>query len=211
MTAAETQVQPASSGRFPAFRAIGVAIAGVALGLFIAGGVLLIFMTQFLDYHLVTIQSESMEPTLKKGDLVFTRPVSMSAVDEDDIILFNEANTGVPFVHRVRTIAEFEQVLTDGETGEELDRRSTFEFSTRGDANSVTDSTAVTQENFRGRMVLSVPTGSWLGEDTSLQRLMTMLAIGLGVLWIIWEVGSRVVKRRQDAAAQDMTIGGDSQ
>lgn len=211
MTAADTQLQPGSASRFPAIRAAGAAIAGITLGLFIAAGVLLIFMTQFLDYHLITIQSESMEPALNKGDLVFTRPVSMSAVDEGDIILFNEANTGVPFVHRVRTIAEFEQVLTDGETGEELDRRSTFEFRTRGDANDVTDATAVTEENFRGRVLVSIPTGAWLGEDTSLQRLMTMLAIGLGILWIIWEIGSRVLKRRQDAAANNAVIGDESQ
>lgn len=209
MTAADTQLPPQTAGRLPAFRAVGVAIAGIVLGLFIAAGVLLIFMTQFLGYHLVTIQSESMEPTLQKGDLVFTRPVSMGDVNEGDIILFNEANTGVPFVHRVRTIAEFEQVLTDGDTGAELDRRSTYEFRTRGDANDVTDSTAVTDENFRGRMVTSLPTGAWFGEDTSLQRLMTMLAIGLGVLWVIWEIGSRVVKRRQDAAAREYTIGDD--
>lgn len=181
----------------PALKVTVTALGGIALGLFIAAGVLLIVVTQFLDYHLVAIQSDSMEPSYSKGDLVFTRPAAMADIDQGDVVLFNETNTGIPFVHRVVAIQEYRQDLRDGNTGELMETHSEFVLRTRGDANENADSNSVNSDNYRGLVIASVPTGAWFGSDVSIGMILTFVAVGLAACWIAWEAISRIVRGRR--------------
>jgi len=191
----------ASSSRriAPVIKVTLTAFAGIFLGLFIAAGILLIVVTQFLDYHLIALQSDSMEPTYSRGDIVFTQPASMGEVDQGDVILFNEANTGIPFVHRVVAIQEYRQDLRDGNTGELMETHSEYVFRTRGDANENADGGSVNRDNYRGKVIASIPTGAWFGGDVSISVILTMVAAGIGVCWVAWEVASRLVRRRNRA------------
>lgn len=139
-----------------------------------------------------------MEPALSPGDIVITQPASMGDVEEGDMVLYQEANTGVPFVHRVETIQEYRQNMVDGETGEALGTQSDYRFSTRGDANQQPDSAPVTEENYEGMALLTLPT-SVFGENASPQALLTGLAVLLLGCWAVYE-GFRFVTTRRKGA-----------
>lgn len=195
---------PSTRGFASVLKVAAVGLAGASLGLFIAAGVVLLLMTQLFNYHVVTIRSDSMEPAYSRGDVVLTQPVSMGKVSQGDVILFNEANTGVPFVHRVVAVQEYRQNLRDGTSGQLLETRSEFQFLTRGDANEQADGGTVSEAQYRGRVAASLPTGAWFGGNISVGTMLTVLAAVLGLAWIAWEVTARISRRR----ARDHGQGG---
>lgn len=95
-----------------------------------------------------SIESESMEPTLSVGDLVFWHPTTIDEVEEGDIIVFSSgAREDELIIHRVVEINETAR-------GREL--------ITQGDANPETDQERgeppVREENFLGR---PISLGGW--------------------------------------------------
>jgi signal peptidase len=169
------------------------AVAGIVFGLLLATGILLVVITQFLDFHLVTIASGSMEPRLEKGDIVLTRPISLKDIDEGDIIYFNDVETGAPFVHRVLVIHETRTILRDGETKEVISERSQYGFVTKGDANANPDNGEVTNDEYRGRVWLTIPT---FGAASTGLPLPAILLFAAGLFGFIW-LGTEYLARRK--------------
>ena len=85
------------------------------------------------------VVSESMDPTIKAGDLIICQKIDASEIKEGDVIsFFDPAGNGTSVVtHRVN------KVTVDGETGE-------LSFRTQGDNNNLEDRMSVPAENLIG-------------------------------------------------------------
>ncbi|MFQ6136331.1 MAG: signal peptidase I [Candidatus Hydrothermarchaeales archaeon] len=122
----------------------------IAIGLILA-----VFMNQGLGYALGTqkpvmaVVSNSMAPTFYKGDLVIVRGIDPDQLLRGDIIVYQNPAKGIPIVHRVVKIEDYEGSLL---------------FYTKGDHNFYTDqdprsgiSTPVKGEWINGRVIFIIP------------------------------------------------------
>ncbi|MFN0095454.1 MAG: signal peptidase I [Dehalococcoidia bacterium] len=180
---------PQSTGRV-ILTAIGGTLFGLALGLAIVAAL----ATRFFNYHILTVESGSMAPTLKKGDIVVIRPNGIDKVKSGDIIYFAEANTGVPFVHRALGIGTIVLEVHDKDTDAIVGERKQYQITTKGDANAEKDGSTVGIENYRGQYWFRVPTGGILGGGVNPSWLLLGLAAIIGVGWAAWEASSRRAK-----------------
>lgn len=89
------------------------------------------------------VQSDSMAPTIRRGDVVFVRAVSFDALQEGDVISAQFPQGDGVFTHRILQIDTQNRQVT-----------------TRGDANMSNDPEATTAERIIGKVWFSVP---WLG------------------------------------------------
>jgi signal peptidase I len=188
-------------------RRAAAAVAGGLFGVVMAAVLVAPIAVLFLDYSVVTLQSGSMQPTYSKGDIVVVRPESMSKLKEGDIIQFTEQNTGVPFIHRVVGVNSVTQELRDGETDELLGRRTEYRVVTKGDANPFNDQNSTTAENYRGEVWFSLPTAAVFGSSFTPTMGLVAFAALIGVAWVAWEVGTRVLRR--GAAGEASSAPGD--
>ncbi|MDX1600562.1 MAG: signal peptidase I [Anaerolineales bacterium] len=90
------------------------------------------------------ITGSSMTPTLRTGDIVFTREVNIDDVQVGDMVRFRTANASV--IHRV-----IEKQRVNG----------TPELITRGDANNVEDP-PITADQLQGEVILTIPKLGWV-------------------------------------------------
>ncbi len=90
---------------------------------------------------LLAVESESMEPTLYRGDLVVVRSVIPENLQIGDIIIFQSSMSDVPVVHRIVGI---------GYSGGEL------QFTTKGDNNPTVDPYLVPASDVLAKVVGSV-------------------------------------------------------
>lgn len=153
--------------------------------IYLAIGVALAFMLNWglgvamsTDYPVVTVESDSMEPVLYPGDIVFVR--SVDEYEPGDVIVFDGWKP-TPIIHRVvsvshRTEDGFEVSAWDGfdeiteeemmeyhEEAEDVDSL----YVTKGDNNPTCDQcqgTAefVTPDDIHGRKVFRVPYLGWI-------------------------------------------------
>ncbi|MFX1563890.1 MAG: signal peptidase I, partial [Promethearchaeota archaeon] len=107
------------------------------------------------------VESDSMEPTLYRGDLVIVRAVDPATLEVGDIIIFNVSVIDVPVVHR---IIEIEQV------------GGTLRFYTKGDNNPIADSwSPITENSIIAKVIGTV---RYLG-------FISLLILVPGVIYII--------------------------
>jgi signal peptidase len=81
----------------------------------------------------------SMEPTLRQGDIVFTRSVALESLGPGDVIRFDEG--GVPVLHRILEVRQTAAGLS---------------FITQGDNNPYPDA-PVAAASVEGEVVLTIP------------------------------------------------------
>ena len=104
----------------------------------------LVIIAPFVGWHMDSVLSGSMEPTIPVGSMVISGPVSASDIHVDDIIVYREDNTEV--CHRVIAVEE----------------GTSLRFTTKGDANRAPDSKPVTPEQVTGRHVATIPLAGYL-------------------------------------------------
>jgi signal peptidase len=90
---------------------------------------------------LLAVESESMEPTLYRGDLVIVRSVPPESLEVGDIIIFQSSMSDIPVVHRIVDI---------GFSDEEL------QFTTKGDHNPTIDPYLVPASDVLAKVVGSI-------------------------------------------------------
>ncbi len=106
------------------------------------------------DKPVMAVVSNSMVPTLNKGDLVIVKGTETGDIKVGDIIVYHNPFQGIAVVHRVVDIKEENGVLT---------------FYTKGDnnvTNRLTDQEAgiappITEHYIMGRVVLTIPKLGW--------------------------------------------------
>ena len=127
-----------------------------------------------LEYKFYIVLSESMEPTINKGDLVI---VKKQEIREGDIISFKGINTDTKTTHRVIKL---------------LDTRPTS-YTTKGDNNVALDPYPVVQEKVEGTVICNIP---YVGDLISIvkERWLIVIIVILVAIVIKIKINKRGVK-----------------
>ena len=122
----------------------------------------------FLDVGVFIARSGSMAPAIRAGDVVVSRPVPVGSIAQDDVVTFRDPSRGGRLVtHRVTSVAS---------AGDE--RRLT----TKGDANTTTETWQRAADERVGRMLLRVPAlGRVLAFAPAGRVAFGLAAVGLGL------------------------------
>lgn len=188
-------------GETPPARAGGHRLLGAVLdvvaGLAVAAALVAIVATQFMGYRILGIASDSMLPALARGDLIVSRPVAITSVEHDDIIVFEEGQqTKLLVAHRVVNIIKVNTNITDSKTGAKHTEESRI-FRTKGDANPVVDAQPVDAAAFRGLLMAQLPGAGGLLGSATIQQGLVALALVAGLAWLGYELLARGRRRSQ--------------
>ena len=125
----------------------------------------------FLGYRIYNVVSESMEPALPVGSIIYSKTVEPSGLEEGDIIVFN--NNGMTVTHRV--------VRNDTDAKELI---------TKGDANPQEDPTPVRYGSVIGKAGLHIPyMGGFFEFFTSLKGKIYLMGV-LVASFVLMIIGS---------------------
>ena len=168
-----------------------VALLGIAgsvtLGLVVGLLFVAALATQFLGYRIATIQSYSMEPSLRRGDLVLVRPTDIKDAEVGDIVMFEEGrNVKILVAHRVDGVFNITTNITDGQTGDTEAHESKV-LRTKGDANDQPDSEYVGSDRFQGELLLTVPNVGLIADRLPLQKALLFVTALSAVAWTAYE------------------------
>jgi signal peptidase len=101
-----------------------------------------IYVAPHMNWHVNAVLTGSMEPTIKVGSLIISRPIEPEEVEVGDIIIFHPVSVGENLItHRVIS----------------KDRSFSIFFETKGDANDVPDPFAVPAQNLEGKVIFHAP------------------------------------------------------
>ena len=135
-------------------------IAGVGV---LAGGI----GFRFADFHIQTVMSGSMRPTVSPGDLAITSGVPIGSLGVGDVVVFIPPNETQPVLHRIAS-------------------RDGVVITTKGDANSIADPWRITLQGATAyRLVFVVPFLGWLTELRSAALIGAGLIVALLILFEI--------------------------
>lgn len=135
--------------------ALFAAVVVSALGLWVVT-----HLAPVAGYGLFAVRSGSMTPALEVGDLVVTRLVDPSEVEQGDVITIETGGRAV-VTHRVVAV----QATDDGPV-----------YTTRGDANATPDPRAARADQLRGRIDWRVPL---------LGYVLAMIAMPAGIVALV--------------------------
>jgi signal peptidase len=174
-------------------------LANVVAGLVLGIAIVFLVATQVMGYRVASIATDSMRPALAPGDLIVTQPVGIDSIVNGDVVLFQEGvTTPILVAHRVSNVVTVNVNVTDSATGAKHTETSRI-LRTKGDNNAVVDDAPVDAANFRGRLWLHIPNaGGFLASPTP----FILIAGGIGVLWLLFEVG-RLARRRAAATPSE--------
>jgi len=136
------------------------------------------FLAPRFGWRVDAVLSGSMEPALKVGGVVITRPAEADEISVGDIITFYYPETKKLTSHRL--------VAIQG--------GSSMYFQTRGDANEDIDAAAVPVENVVGKVCFHIPYLGYVTQfvKTRLGLILTLFLPGLIVILLeirsIWRV-----------------------
>ncbi len=142
---------------------------GFALAILLMVAAALTYLAPHLGWQINAVLSGSMEPQLKVGGLVITRPIEPEAIAVGDIIIY-------------RPIAVGENLISHRVVG--VQRNSPLSFQTKGDANDDPDPLLVPAQNVVGKIYFHVP---FLGYATQFLKtppgfLMALVVPGLAII-----------------------------
>ncbi len=141
---------------------------GFAVIILLMTAAVLTFLSPHFGWRVDTVFSGSMEPQLKVGAVVVTRPVEAGDIEVGDTITFYPPLSEKLTSHRV--IA-----MEDG---------SSFHFRTKGDANEDADPFDVPAQNVVGKVCLHIPYFGYATQfiKTPLGLLLTLCLPGLIIM-----------------------------
>lgn len=102
---------------------------------------LILFLLKFLPIYPIVIATNSMHPSIKRGDIVIGYKTNFNSIKAGDIIEYDLDKT--PIIHRVK---ETEKIYSIGEV-----------LITKGDNNKKPDLKPVTKKQFHGKIVSIIP------------------------------------------------------
>jgi len=114
----------------------------LALCLALLGSLLTVAATNLLGYENFVIYSGSMEPTVKVGSLLLTRPVDVEDLRVGDVITYRSPGNHTTLTHRIVSIRQ-----EDGD----------WVFQTKGDANPEPDPREVVLRGQVTKMAFDIP------------------------------------------------------
>jgi signal peptidase len=179
----------------PLSTAAGV-LASAAFGVLVGGLLAALLAVQVFGYHVVTVQSSSMEPALTRGDVIVARPVRIDDVKEGQVVLFDEGRD-VHFLvaHRVVGFINLRTNINNMTTGEVTSQESRL-LRTKGDANETEDAQPVDASGLRGRLWFSIPKAGLIFDRVPLQAFLLGVAGLAAVGWLVFELHHCLGRRR---------------
>ena len=167
---------------------------GMAILLILMVAAVLTYLAPHFDWRVDSLCSGSMEPQLKEGSLVITRPVEPDTIAVGDIITFLPTTSDDdPITHRVIHI----------------ETNSLLHFTTRGYANNGKDSSIVSPRDLLGKVCLHIPYLGYITEflKTPWGFMVALVIPSLAIITIylrsIWRlVSSERKKEIPDSVAQ---------
>jgi len=141
---------------------------GIALIILLMTAAALTFLAPRFGWSVDAVFSGSMEPELKVGGVVVTRPVEPEEIRAGDIITFYSPLSERLTSHRVVAV----------------EQTSAFHFLTKGDANGDADPALVPAQNVVGKVCLHIPYFGYITQfiKTPLGFLLTICIPGLVVI-----------------------------
>ncbi|MFC1987566.1 signal peptidase I [Chloroflexota bacterium] len=142
---------------------------GFALAVLLMVAAALTYLAPHLGWQVNVVLSGSMEPQLKVGGLVVTRPIEPEAIAVGDIIIYRPIAAGENLIsHRVV----------------DVQRNSPLSFQTKGDANDDPDPFLVPAQNVVGKIGWHIP---FLGYATQFLKtppgfLLALVIPGLAII-----------------------------
>lgn len=159
---------------------------GLALGFLLAA----LIATQFLGYSVLTLQSDSMTPTLQRGDVLVVRPIPINDVKPGDIVVYETGGDRIKIAHRVTGVIV---LITNTSDSAESTTSTAYRLQTQGDSTSHPDWNLVDASSLVGRLWFAIP-GIGIGiAGLSLQAALFVVAGLTLVAWISWELRALVV------------------
>jgi signal peptidase len=171
---------------------------GLVLGFLVAA----LVATELFGYYVLTLQTDSMAPALRRGDVIAVRPVPISEVEAGDIVAFESGGDRIKIVHRVASVIVMLTEYTDPET-QEVKTSATYRLQTRGDAAEMSDWNTIGASDLLGMVWFSVPRiGMGLG-GVPLQTALLAIATLTSVAWFAWELRTRSRPRKGRRESSD--------
>jgi signal peptidase len=118
-----------------------VNVLGAIVIIFLIAIAAYLFISPEMGWRVDTVMSGSMEPHLKVGGVVVTRPVDTADIKKGDIITFSSPLNGKLTSHRVV----------------DIEPTTPLRFWTKGDTNEEPDPFIVTAENLAGKVFFYIP------------------------------------------------------
>jgi signal peptidase len=172
---------------------LGSAAFGLTIGALLAAFIAI----QFFGYKVATVQSFSMEPTLDRGDLIVSRPVSIMDVKAGQVILFEEGTqVRLLVAHRVDGVMSVTTNVNNTTTGQVTTQHSRV-LRTKGDANPSPDAAPVDATRLRGRLWFTLPKIGLVLHRVPLQAVLLGVAAATAIAWVGYELQRRG-RRRAD-------------
>ena len=134
----------------------------------------LTFLAPRFGWRVDTVFSSSMEPKLKVGSVVVTRPVKAEDIKVGDIITFYSPLKERLTSHRVIAV----------------EQGSSFDFRTKGDASEDADPFLISAQNVVGKVCFDIP---WVGYVTQFVKTPVGLLLVIcipGMVVIVTEIRS---------------------
>lgn len=135
-------------------------------------------------YKLLTVMSGSMEPSIKTGALIVSKP--SESYMAGDVITFRPKNT-----------SSNKETTTHRISREEKDQFGTVKYFTKGDANNGEDATPVYHQQILGKYILGVPyMGYFIYYVKTLPGLIIIILIPATI--IIYEEAKKIQKEAKE-------------
>lgn len=144
----------------------------IALAAVVLSVILLLLAPLLFNDQLLIVLSQSMEPTIKIGDIVLSRPTAPEDIQIGNVITFRVPSAGSTNLVTHRVI----EILENG---------TQRQFRTQGDAVDTPDTRPVSALDVVGRMWLIVPKAGYLIHSIR-TPLGYLLLIGIPALWLIF-------------------------
>jgi signal peptidase len=158
----------------------------LALCLALLGSLLTVAATNLLGYESYVIYSDSMNPTVKVGSLLLTRPVDVEDLRVGDVITYRSPGNHTTLTHRIVSIRQ--------QDGERI-------FKTKGDASLEPDPRELILRGRVSKMAFDIPyLGYVLDFAKSIQGVALLLLLPAAGLVLIH--ARKVCKGRASRGAQ---------
>jgi signal peptidase len=158
----------------------------LALCLALLGSLLMVAATNLLGYSSYVIYSGSMEPTVKVGSMLVTRPVDVEDLQVGDVITYRSPGNHTTLTHRIVSIRQ-----EDGQ----------WVFKTKGDASLEPDPQEVVLRGQVSKMSFDIPyLGYVVDFAKSIQGVVLLLLVPAAGLLLMQ--GLKVWKARASRGVQ---------
>lgn len=148
---------------------------GVALIILLMATAAFTFLAPRFGWSVDTVYSGSMEPQLKVGGVVVTRPLAAGEIGVGDIITFHSPLNDELTSHRVIAVGDGVVAAEDG---------SPVQFQTKGDANDHADPFVVPAQNLVGEVCFHMPYLGYAAQfiRSPLGLMLTLCLPGLAII-----------------------------